>query len=217
MLERIKSDFFTQLLFSFINEEVKLKSIRYNKKLQQKININIMNYKLFTGKYIIYEEDGKGKEYNGYDDNLIFEGEILKGQRNGKGKEYYDNGSLKFEGEYKNGKRNGKGEEYYDCDYIERFEMEYVNGNRIRKSKEHYISFFVMSEEERLGIKVSSGTLTRAITSGVNTKTSTSTSFSELPPIEKSRVASNASVLLSNGYKPKAGLISKQFASAYPS
>ena len=52
-----------------------------------------MNYKLFSGRYIIYEKDGKVKEYN-YNDVLIFEGEYL----NGKGKEYDLNGNLVFEG-----------------------------------------------------------------------------------------------------------------------
>ena len=57
----------------------------------------------------MYEENGKGKEYNGDDDSLEFEGEYLNGKRNGKGKEYYYDGNLKFEGEYLyNEKRKGK-------------------------------------------------------------------------------------------------------------
>ena len=52
-----------------------------------------------------------GKEYNNYNNNLIFEGEYLNGKRwNGKGKEFHKN-KLIFEGEYLNGKRNGKGKE----------------------------------------------------------------------------------------------------------
>ena len=104
MLENIKSTYFIRKLFGYISEKHKLKLVKYNKRLQKIININIINYKHFTGKYIIYESNGIGKEYNGYDDALIFEGEYLNGKRNGKGKEYDFNGKLKFEGEYLNGK-----------------------------------------------------------------------------------------------------------------
>ena len=93
--------------------------------MQNKININLYNYKIFSGRYIEYEIDGKAKEYN-YKDELEYDGEYLNGKRNGKGKEYHD-GTLIFEGEYLNGKRNGKGKEYdYDGNLI--FEGEYLNG-----------------------------------------------------------------------------------------
>ena len=60
------------------------------------------------GKYIIYETNNKGKEYNSYNDELIFEGDYLNGERNGKGNEYYNNGKLKFEAQYVNGKKKWK-------------------------------------------------------------------------------------------------------------
>ena len=112
MLENIKACFFVKKIFSFIIERKKLKIIKYNKNLQNIIDINLINYKFFSGRYIEFEADGKGKEYDGYNDELSFEGEYLNGKRNGKGKEYY-NGELSFEGEYLNGKRNGKGKRYY--------------------------------------------------------------------------------------------------------
>ena len=40
------------------------------------MKISLINYKIFSGKYIIYEQNGKGKEYN-YDGELIFEGEFV--------------------------------------------------------------------------------------------------------------------------------------------
>ena len=106
MLENIKSSFFTKILFSYLNEESKLKIIKYNKNLQNLLGINLFNYKIFSKRIIIYEENGKAKEYNCAcsKDTLIFEGEYLNGKRNGKGKGYYENGKLKFEGEYLNGK-----------------------------------------------------------------------------------------------------------------
>ena len=93
------------------------------------MNIKLNNYKFYSEKYIIFETKFKGKEYDGYNDILIFEGEYLNCKRNGKGKEYNYFGELKFEGEYLNGKRNGKGKEYYNGKLI--FEGEYLNGNKI--------------------------------------------------------------------------------------
>ena len=110
-------------------QKTKLDIIKYNKNMQNIMDINLTNYKFYSKKYIIYEENGKGKEYyeNG---NLIFEGEYLNGKRNGKGKEYNYNGKLKFDGEYLNGERNGRGKEYsYYYNYLI-FEGESLNGMR---------------------------------------------------------------------------------------
>ena len=125
MLINVKSSYIDKLIFSFIDEGLKLKIIKYNKAIQNKIDTSIINYMLFQWRYIIYESKGKGKEYNN-DDKLIYEGEYLNGQRNGKGKEYNENGKLKFEGEYLNGKRNGKGKEYYFHGKL-KFDGEYLN------------------------------------------------------------------------------------------
>ena len=84
--------------------KTEIKIIKYNKCFQKDINISIINYKYLSGRYIIYESNGFGKEYKGFNDSLIFEGEYLNGERNGKGKEYDYGGELKFEGEYWMGK-----------------------------------------------------------------------------------------------------------------
>ena len=107
MLKNVKSKFILDFLFSFIEKGKKLDLIKYNKYFQNLFGINILNYKPFKARYIIFEKDGKGKEYLGHNDVLIFEGEYLNGKRKGKGKEYNENGKLIFEGEYLNGK-NGK-------------------------------------------------------------------------------------------------------------
>ena len=124
MLKKIKSTYFTKLIFAYVDEKQKLKIIKFNKNLQKLISISIINYKYFKISYIIYESNGNGKEY-GLDDRLIFEGEYLNGKRHGKGKEYYYSGELLFEGEYLDGKRNGKGKEYSDDNSI--FKGEYLN------------------------------------------------------------------------------------------
>ena len=131
MLENSKSIYFIKKLFTFVDEKTKLDIIKYNKNMQNIMDINLINYKFYSYKYIIYEENGKGKEYDGHYDTLIFEGEYLNGKRNGKGKEYYD-GKLEFEGEYLNGNRNGKGKEYYNDGKV-LFEGEYLNGERCKR------------------------------------------------------------------------------------
>ena len=132
MLKNIKSYYFIVKLFSYLYEGQKFKIIKYNKSLQKNMNISIINYKFFSGKYIIYESNGIGKEYYGYDHSLIFEGEYLNGERKGKGKEYHV-GKVVFECEYLNGKRSGKGKKYYDGGL--RFEGEYLNDKKMEKEK----------------------------------------------------------------------------------
>ena len=110
MLDKIQSHYFCRVIFSYVSEGRKLKIIKYNKSLRNKIDISIRNYKIYSNKYIIYEENRKGKEYFVMnDDILLYEGEFLNGERNGKGKEYGFDEKLIFEGEYLNGERNGKG------------------------------------------------------------------------------------------------------------
>ena len=129
MLKNIESLFFQKNLFLHVDEKVKLKFVKYNKSLQNNIGINIINYKIFNGKYVVKEKGNIILEYDRYDNTLIFVGEYLNGQRNGKGREYYKNGPKKFEGEYLNGQRHGKGKEYGENWEIT-FEGEYRNGKR---------------------------------------------------------------------------------------
>ena len=128
MLKNVKSQYFSKKLFSHINDKRKLEIVKINKILQNNIDVNINNYKLFAGKYLIYEEDGKGKEYRIYDDMLIAEAEYKDGKKNGKGKEY-EKSKVRFEGEYLNGKKHGKGKEYDSSGKII-FVGEYKNGKR---------------------------------------------------------------------------------------
>ena len=67
MFENVKSSYFIKMLFSYVDDERKLEIIKYNKTLQNKININLINYKIYSGKYLIYDKYGIVQEYN----NLI--------------------------------------------------------------------------------------------------------------------------------------------------
>ena len=137
LLNAIKSQNIMKIIFSYLNEKDKLNMIKYNKNLQNKISINLINYKLLSGIYIKYESEVEVKEYYGDTGNLRFEGEYSNGKRNGKGKEYYKNGKLMFKGEYLNGKRNGNGKEYYENGDL-MFKGEYLNGKRNGKGIEYY-------------------------------------------------------------------------------
>ena len=156
MLKNIKSFYFTSIIFTYIKEVTKLKLIKYNKSLQKDLDISIINYKFFSGRYVIYESNLR-KEYDAETDILLFEGEYLNGKRNGKGKEYYDSGRLQFEGEYINGKRNGKGEEFWGNGSI-KFEGEYLNGERNGKGIEHWDNGYLRFEGEYLNGKEWIGT-----------------------------------------------------------
>ena len=131
MLGKIKSIFFIRQLLFQLDIKRKFKLFQYNKNWQHFIDVNLINYKIVSGKYIIYEdkEKRKGKEYFYFNDVLIFEGEYSKGKRHGKGKEYNISGKLIFEGEYSNGKKHGKGKEYNISKKLI-FEGEYSNGKK---------------------------------------------------------------------------------------
>ena len=118
MLEKIKSKYILKEILSILFQEIKLNLVKYNNKIKEILNINLIDYKFLNKKYFIGKRNGKGKEYNIFNDKLIFEGDYLDGKRNGYGKEYYEEQYseqplIKYEGKYLNGKRNGKGIEYY--------------------------------------------------------------------------------------------------------
>ena len=169
MLTDIKSLLIIKKVFSVINEKTKLDLIKFNKKLQKKLTVNFLDYKLFNdGKYIIPKGKGIVEEYTMYEE-FIYEGEYLNGKKHGYGREYNPLGQLKFEGEFLNGKRwtgklynnytnngtyeikNGKGfvrDEYYYktglCILI--YEGEYLNGEKHGKcvefNKDYEIMFY---------------------------------------------------------------------------
>ena len=130
MLNNIKSPFLYRLLFSFLEEGVKLNIIKINKILQKRLDITKAHYRIFSGKYFVNVGNNLRKVYDAYKNVVIFEGEYANGKKNGKGKDYSENGSLNYEGEYLNGKRHGKGKEYaYSKDTLI-FEGEFKNGKR---------------------------------------------------------------------------------------
>ena len=143
MLENIKSKYICRKPFCLLLINKKLKIIKYNKALQNKINITLNDYKEYSGRYLIYESWTKGKEYD-KDGNLIFIGNYLNGEKIGEGREYY-HGTKIFEGEYLKDKKTGKGKEfsgdgYYfsECEYLNNYKIkgeEYEDGELAFKGK----------------------------------------------------------------------------------
>ena len=129
MLKNIKSQYILSFIFSYTNEKIKLNLLKYNKTLQNKLNINITTYKNFARKYIIYENKEKAKIYNIDTNKIIYEGNVLKGGiKNGYGIEYDNYGGVIFIGEFLEGKRK-KGKEYYENGDV-KFEGEYLDQKR---------------------------------------------------------------------------------------
>ena len=124
MINKIKSPYSLEIIFSYINENKKLNILMYNKKLLSKLQLNIQSYKNFNGIKIINKY--RRKEYS--NGQLIYDGEYKNNERNGKGKEY-SNGQLIYDGEYKNNERNGKGKEYNNEGDLY-FEGQYCYGKR---------------------------------------------------------------------------------------
>ena len=54
MLEDIKSLYIFQKVFTFIDEKMKLKFVKYNKAVSDKLNIGLINYQIFTSKYKVF-------------------------------------------------------------------------------------------------------------------------------------------------------------------
>ena len=148
MLENIRSHYIIQIIFSLMDLKTWYNLVKYNKSLINKLDINSLYFKNLSTKYVIYGKNRIAREYNIYDDYLEFEGEYSNGKRNGKGKEYNCYDQLIFEGEYLNGKRNGKGKEYHDGRLI--FEGEYLNGEKNGPGIEYNGSGKILFEGEYL-------------------------------------------------------------------
>ena len=63
MLENIRSRYILKNILFYISEKKKLNLFRYNKNIQAKLNIKILNYKIISGNYTTIYEDNKNKKY----------------------------------------------------------------------------------------------------------------------------------------------------------
>ena len=64
-----------------MSDEKKLNIIKYSKRFQKKLGIDLYYYKIYSGKYIKQESNQKVKIYNANNNEILFEGEYLKGKK----------------------------------------------------------------------------------------------------------------------------------------
>ena len=63
MLNNIITIYIIKLIFSILNPYILLDLAKYNIFFQTLFDITIIHYEEYTGRYIIFEKDEKGKEY----------------------------------------------------------------------------------------------------------------------------------------------------------
>ena len=80
-MRNVKSTYFINDIFTFINDKRKFEIVLYNKNIQKILGLTILDFRRISGKYIIGDPNKEGKEYN-YKGELLFEGEYLNGKRN---------------------------------------------------------------------------------------------------------------------------------------
>ena len=73
MWRKIRSTFILKKIFYNINEKNKFRIVVYNKKIQIKLGLNIINFIRYSGKYKI-ESNGEIKIFNSYNEKLLFKG-----------------------------------------------------------------------------------------------------------------------------------------------
>ena len=61
MWKKIKSNFILKKIFSNLDNKRKFITIIYNKSLQRKFGLNLIDFKRFSGRYKV-EKDGKEKQ-----------------------------------------------------------------------------------------------------------------------------------------------------------
>ena len=78
MLEKIKSIYFLRILINNLNHVKLLKLFKINNKIRNILNINLIDYKIISGKYIKGNRNCYAKEYDSYNNALIFEGDFIE-------------------------------------------------------------------------------------------------------------------------------------------
>ena len=64
--------------------------VKYNKSFQNQMDLSLINYKLYSWRYVKYENNKISKEYSAVDEHVIYKEEYFNGKRHGKGKEFYE-------------------------------------------------------------------------------------------------------------------------------
>ena len=115
MINKIKSKYILQNVFIHVNYIQKLNIIRFNKRAQNRLEINIVDYRRLSGKYKIIKNN-ETIIYNTYNDKILFKGLYSNENKNVFGREFNEEGEIIFEGEYYDGKKWNGTEKIYDED-----------------------------------------------------------------------------------------------------
>ena len=80
ILKNLKSDYFIQVLFDYLQKRKTLETIKYNKNIQKRMNININYYKEYSEKFSSIEIEIKPIEnrYDNYDRFIFIDQEKKK-------------------------------------------------------------------------------------------------------------------------------------------
>ena len=140
MWRKIRSSLILKKIMNNIENKIKFNLILYNKSIQKKLGLDLNDFRRFSGRYKI-EESGIIKEFDSYNNILLFEGFYGNNKRNGLGNEYKkinNETKLIFEGEYLDGKKwTGKYYEYDEDTNELIFECEYLKGKIEGQVKEY--------------------------------------------------------------------------------
>ena len=142
MLQKIKSEYFIKRLFTIADEKKKLDIIKYNKIAQNILDISLINYKTFSGRYILYVKNRKVKEYNYYD-KLLFKREYLNIKSKIKKTKIKKSKIQKIKGDKHNNKKQTKKSSSKNM---------FLNNNKINKKESNSIMSKFNSEEKKLEI-----------------------------------------------------------------
>ena len=88
MFEYINSKYILKEIFSYLREKLFLKIIAYNKRLQERCSIDIMNYKKNASIYIKKDEEGNSLIKSAKNNLTLYNGGYSNKQKNGLGIDY---------------------------------------------------------------------------------------------------------------------------------
>ena len=81
MLKNIKSKYNLKTIIKNINYEIKLKIFKLNNKIKDILNIDLIEYKILSGRFIIGKRNGYAKEYDSLNNKLIFNCNYKEGKK----------------------------------------------------------------------------------------------------------------------------------------
>ena len=94
------------------------------------MDIKLIDFKVFSGRYKLAEKNGTGIEFNLNNGIIRYAGEYLNYKRNGKGEEYDSVGNLIFEGEFLNGKKKKEKKAIIGLNGVLFLKENNLNGNK---------------------------------------------------------------------------------------